>query len=545
MSVALPPSSRTVRQLASDFLHQLWGNTPVRTRIAPSPTGTLHIGTARTALINYLFAKRHNGTFVLRIEDTDLERSKPEFEDDIIEHLRWLGILWDEGPGKEGRFGPYRQSERSASYRRYAKDLLRHEKAYYCFCTTETLEAEREAQKEAGESMIYPGTCRTIPLADAESRARAGERALLRLRMPEGEITFPDLIRGAISFQANQLGDIALAKVSLAGDELEFSPLYNFAVVIDDHEMAISHVLRGEDHISNTPKQIAIARALEIPLPQYGHLPLVLGPDRAKLSKRHGATSVKEFRDLGYYPEALCNFIALLGFNPGTDENEYGDLFALEELISRFDLSRMQRAGAVWNQGKLAWINQQYGRRELAEERRTKHLPPLRNPELPDVPKELLQRITTVLAEENVTHALSDTGLTELILVAMERTPLETLPQELLKEYRYCFSAPKPDAELLSWKGMPAKEVTSMLQLAITTLEAILPADWTQATIETALLQQAEKQTNAEGKADRGRLLWPVRVALSGAKKSPSPFDLAVILGRDETLARLNRAAKL
>ena len=536
-SIALPPSSKTVLKMASGFLHQLWGSSPVRTRIAPSPTGTLHIGTARTALINYLFAKRNNGTFVLRIEDTDLERSKPEFETDILEQLRWLGLAWDEGPDIGGRFAPYRQSERRATYSRYAHDLLRQDKAYFCFCSAEALEAERVAQRVKGGTLTYPGTCNAIAPQTALTRVLGGESALLRLRMPEEEIAFPDLIRGSIAFSGKEIGDIALAKTSVQHGQPSYSPLYNFAVVIDDHEMAISHVLRGEDHISNTPKQIAIAHALEIPLPQYGHLPLVLGPDRSKLSKRHGATSVKEFRDLGYYPEALRNFIALLGFNPGTDENEYGDLFALEELVERFDVSRVQKGGAIWDQSKLTWINQQYGRHELALERREKHLPALRVPALPAIPEELLKRVEETLAREGL--SLAEAPLTELILIALERTPLETFPETIARDYHYCFTAPTPEPELLTWKGMPKAETQSALELARQTLEAIPETEWERERISATLLRVAEQQTTPEGKTDRGRLLWPLRVALSGEKKSPGPFDLAVILGRTETLARL------
>ena len=293
----------------------------VRVRIAPSPTGPLHIGTARTALFNYLFARKNQGNFILRIEDTDLERSDPKWEKDVVENLKWLGILWDEGPDIGGKYKPYRQSERKDIYEKYIKKLYDEGYLYWCFCTKEELEAQREDQMARGEAPRYMGRCRNLSLKEQEKFRQEGRKGILRFKVPEKIIKVNDLIRGKLEFNTSLLGDIAVAK--------DFSiPLYNFAVVIDDFEMKINYVIRGEDHISNIPKQVLFQEALGFPRPNYAHLPLILGPDRSKLSKRHGAVKVQDYKEDGYLPEALINFMALLGWNPGTKE----EIFSLEEL---------------------------------------------------------------------------------------------------------------------------------------------------------------------------------------------------------------------
>jgi glutamyl-tRNA synthetase len=262
----------------------------VRTRFAPSPTGFLHIGSARTALFNYLFAKKNQGSFILRIEDTDKERSKPEFEKDIFENLKWLGIEWD--------YGPYRQSERGEIYKKYLEKLLAEGKAYYCFCSEEELEAERQYQMSIGQPPRYSGKCANLTKEEVEKYLAEGKKFVIRFKVESKKVEFEDLIRGKIEFDSSLIGDIIIAKPDSGG----YTPLYNFGVVVDDFEMKISHVIRGEEHISNTPKQILIQEALGFPQPKYAHLPLILGPDRSKLSKRHGAVSVAQYRKLGYLP---------------------------------------------------------------------------------------------------------------------------------------------------------------------------------------------------------------------------------------------------
>src|SRR5918993_549148 len=322
----------------------------MRLRFAPSPTGLLHVGNARTALFNWLLARGQGATFILRIEDTDVERSTRESERAILEDLRWMGLDWDEGVDAGGDKGPYRQSERLDLYRTHARELLARGDAYYCFCSAETLEADRQAALAAGRPPMYPGTCRAIPLTDARRRVEAGELAVIRFRVPEHrEITFDDVVRGRVRFETDIIGDPVLVRS-------EGIPAYNFAVVVDDALMDITHVIRGEDHISNTPRQLLLYEAFGWSPPTFAHVSLVLGPDHSPLSKRHGATSVKEFRERGYLPEALTNYLALLGWSPGESE----ELLPLEEMARRFDLEDVGHSAGVFDVEKLAWMNRHY-----------------------------------------------------------------------------------------------------------------------------------------------------------------------------------------
>jgi glutamyl-tRNA synthetase/nondiscriminating glutamyl-tRNA synthetase len=322
----------------------------VRLRFAPSPTGQLHVGNARTALFNWLLARRHGGTFILRIEDTDAERSTMESETAIVEDLRWLGLDWDEGPDTGGPHAPYRQSERGDRYSSAAERLLATGRAYYCFCTPPELEAERDAALAAGLPPRYSGRCRAIDPSEAAARTRAGEPAALRFMVPAGrDVIFHDIVRGDVTFNTEVIGDPVIVR---SGGR----PAYNFAVVVDDADMGVTHVVRGEDHISNTPRQILLYEALGLSAPSFAHLSLVLGPDHAPLSKRHGATSVAEFRERGYLPEALVNYLALLGWSPG----ENLELMSIEEMVRRFDLSHVSHSAAVFDTGKLAWMNRHY-----------------------------------------------------------------------------------------------------------------------------------------------------------------------------------------
>lgn len=322
----------------------------MRVRFAPSPTGHLHVGNARTALFNWLLARGHNGTFILRIEDTDLERSTKQSEQAIHEDLRWMGLQWDEGVEVGGPFAPYRQTERMQTYVDHTNRLLAERKGYYCFCSAETLEAHRKSQLAAGLPPKYAGTCRNIPADEAQRRKESGEAAVVRLRVPEGRtVTFNDVVRGEVTFHTDVIGDPVLVR----SDGI---PAYNFAVVVDDALMRITHVIRGEDHISNTPRQILLYEAFGYQQPAFAHLSLVMGPDHAPLSKRHGATSVKEFRDKGYLPEALVNYLALLGWSPGQNE----ELLPADELARRFKLENVAHSAGVFDEDKLAWANRHY-----------------------------------------------------------------------------------------------------------------------------------------------------------------------------------------
>jgi glutamyl-tRNA synthetase len=322
----------------------------MRVRFAPSPTGHLHVGNARTALFNWLLARHANGTFILRVEDTDLERSTRESEDAIKEDLRWMGLVWDEGVDRGGEFGPYRQTERLAIYAEHARTLLDGQKAYFCFCSAEKLEAERQAMLRAGLPPKYAGTCRAIAPADARSRVEAGEKAVIRLRVPDkGDVVFDDVVRGRVTFHTDVIGDPVLVRS-------DGMPAYNYAVVIDDALMKVTHVVRGEDHISNTPRQVLLYEAFGWTPPTFAHLSLVMGPDHTPLSKRHGATSVAEFRAKGYLPEALTNYLALIGWSPGEGE----EVLPLDEIARRFDLSKVAHSAGVFDEDKLAWVNRHY-----------------------------------------------------------------------------------------------------------------------------------------------------------------------------------------
>lgn len=322
----------------------------VRVRIAPSPTGNLHIGNARAGLFNYLFARSVGGKFILRVDDTDKERSTLDAEDAIYKGFEWLGIDWDEGPNKDGGYGPYRQSERSKLYADALNKMLEDGNAYYCFCSQDVLAEKRTDAEKAHEIYRYDEACRDIPLDEARKRVAAGERAVVRLKIPRDlSIVFTDLVRGEIVVNSSAFDDFVIAKPG--GD-----PLYNFATVVDDHLMDISHVLRGQDHLTNTSKQILIYHALGYDLPEFGHLPLILDTKRKKLSKRAGAVYIGDFQEQGFLPEAVTNFIALLGWAPGDNREK----MTLSEMVDAFKLERVQKSDAIFDMEKLMWLNGVY-----------------------------------------------------------------------------------------------------------------------------------------------------------------------------------------
>ena len=321
-----------------------------RVRFAPSPTGFLHVGNARTALFNWLFARQQDGVFILRVEDTDVERSTAEYDRKLMEDLRWLGLDWDEGPDVGGEYGPYRQSQRLDFYREYVEKLLKEEKAYHCFCSHDELEKERKKALDAGLTPVYNGKCSGIPKEESTERIASGEEAAIRLRTPdEGIISFHDLVRGTLQFDLSLIGDPILVRSNGI-------PAYNYAVVVDDFLMAITHVIRGEDHIQNTPRQLLTCRALGVDPPVFAHLSMVMGKDNTRLSKRHGATAVDQFDKEGILPSALFNYLALLGWAP-PDGHE---VLTKEELVDFFRLEKVSRSSAIFDYDKLAWINRQH-----------------------------------------------------------------------------------------------------------------------------------------------------------------------------------------
>jgi glutamyl-tRNA synthetase len=322
----------------------------VRVRFAPSPTGFLHVGNVRTALFNWLFAQYHQGTFLLRIEDTDAERSQPEYEKQLLKDLRWLGLEWNEGIELGGDYGPYRQSDRYGIYQEYAQKLLDEDRAYPCFCTEEELEEIRQKQLEQNQTPLYSGKCRNLPEAEQEALRKSGAASTLRLRVRPGTVGFDDLVFGRLDIGTDQISDPILLRS-------DGSPTYNFCCVIDDVRMRISHVIRGEGHLSNTHRQILIYEALDAVLPQFAHLSTIVGPDGQKLSKRHGATSIQDFQSKGYLPEALGNYLALLGWSPSEDGKE---MMTLEEISREFNLTRIQKSPATFDSKKLDWMNRSY-----------------------------------------------------------------------------------------------------------------------------------------------------------------------------------------
>ncbi|KKS91485.1 MAG: Glutamate-tRNA ligase [Parcubacteria group bacterium GW2011_GWF2_43_11] len=492
----------------------------IRVRMAPSPTGLLHVGNARTALFNYLFAKHEGGKLILRIEDTDLERSKPEFEKDILKNFEWLDIKWDEGP--------YRQSERTAIYAEYLGRLLKENKAYYCFCSEEELEAVRQDQLSRGLAPKYNGKCHNLAPEEIKECLSKGKPSIIRFRTRQEKISFTDLIRGKIEFDSSLIGDFAIAK------DLN-TPLYNFAVVVDDFEMKISHIIRGEDHIPNTPKQILIQEALGFPQPKYAHLPLILGPDKSKLSKRHAAVSVANYREEGYLPEALINFMAFLGWNPGTDQ----EIYSLGALAQEFSLDRVQKAGAIFNIKRLDYLNGFYIRQKSLDE-----LTELCQPYLP-------ARIAT----QSVAGGPKAEKAFLKKIVGLHQERLKKLSE--IKEFTDFFFQDKLDydKELLRWKETDDERIAASLDKTEKLLSEISERNWAKENLEKVLMQEAEKigppatLRSPEGVAmragDRGLVLWPLRVALTGKKASAGPIEIAEILGKEKTLTRLQEARAL
>ncbi len=450
------------------------GNENIVVRMAPSPTGNLHVGTARTTLYNYLFAKRYGGKFILRIEDTDTERSTKEFEQNILEGLTWLGLSWDEF---------YRQSERTDIYKEYVGKMIQNGSAYI----------SKEEPKEVGQ-----------------------RDEVIRFKNPNKKVIFDDLVRGQVEFDTTELGDFVIARSVK-------EPLYHLAVVIDDFEMKVTHIIRGEDHISNTPRQILIQEAIGAPRPIYAHIPLILDADRKKLSKRkHGAAVwIDTYKTEGYLPEALLNFYAFIGWNPGTEQ----EIFTLDELCSVFDINQVQKGGGIFNREKLDWFN-----------------------------KEHIKLLPLNVLQTHITEALKNSqrvrdmgwNIDESIIANVTKSILERVSTfgEITKltddgELDYLFETPTFDTSILLWKD--EKDFTTAarhIEKVIELLQVIPDTDFNDLSVKEAIWEYATL-------VGRGNVLWPTRVALSGKEKSPDPFTLAHMLGKNETLRRLESAKAL
>lgn len=492
----------------------------VRVRIAPSPTGHFHFGTARAALFNYLFARKYNGSFILRIEDTDLERSDEKYEKEIVEMLKWLSIEWDEGVDVGGEFSPYRQSKRLPIYAKYIQKLLDEDKVYFCFCSEKKLEKERKEMIKKGLAPKYSGKCRNFSQKEVQKKLAKGAPSVIRFKTPVKKVIFYDLIRGRIEFNSALLDDFVIAK------DL-FTPLYNLAVVIDDYEMKITHVIRGEDHISNTPKQILIQEALGLKTPQYAHLPLILGSDRSKLSKRHGAVSILSYKNLGYLPEALVNFMARLGWNPGDDKK----IYKLKELVSLFSLKKIQKSGAIFNIEKLNWFNGAYIR-HLSDKKLANLLVPFL------IKKGFVKEFGKNSFKITETGEIINLKFIEKI-ARVEKIRLKKLSDiSELAKFFFKNDSLKFSSKLLIWKKTPKEIIKKNLNLLFKEISKINKKEFKEDFLKKKIMKLTEK-TNV------GEFLWPLRVALSGKESSPGPFEIMSILGKEKTLKRIKNAQNL
>lgn len=467
----------------------------VRVRFAPSPTGQLHIGNVRTALYNWLFARKTGGKFILRIEDTDIERSEGRYETQLLADLKWLGLDWDEGPDVGGPYPPYRQSDKMDVYRAHAERLIQEEKAYYCFCTAEELERERQQALAEQRQPIYSGKCKRLDPAEIERRRAAGAPAAIRLKIPEHPIRFHDIVRGAVEFSNEVVSDPIIVRSS-------GMPVYNYVVVIDDADMKITHVIRGDDHISNTPKQVALYEALGLPVPEFAHLSTILGPDRERLSKRHGATSISHFREMGVLPEALMNYLALLGWAPSGGDRE---IFPRDELIKEFSLERVTPSPAIFDNEKLNWLNRQY----------IKNSPPTR---IHEMGTGFLRRAGLLPPTMNGNVSGWANKVIDLLSPYVDR--MEQLPERAGILFRF------DPANALS-------NPENVEVLSAPKARAVIKAFAKRALSEASLQPPRFKEIMNELKAETGvkgkDLFHPVRIALIGAHSGPD-FDRLIPL---------------
>ena len=476
----------------------------VRVRFAPAPTGLLHIGNARTALFNFLFAKRNQGRLVLRIEDTDLERSNDTSIDRILEDLEWLGISWDEGPDRDGPMGPYRQSQRMGIYRELADRLSQEGKSYKCFCTEERLEALRKEQLSKGKMPRYDGRCRSLSLEEIAKMEASGLHPVLRFQVGRGQILFDDLIHGKMNFDSAGIGDFIIVRSDGMAS-------YNFACVIDDHSMRITHVIRGEDHLSNTPRQILLYQALSWQPPLFAHHPLILGPDRSPLSKRHGATAVSQYREEGFLPEALENYLILLGWTPPSGR----EMLSFERMAEEFSIHDVSKSAPVFDRKKLEWLNSVYIREKEEGPLFEILVPYLQKAEIRTdrIDHQWLKQVLGVLKENIVVLSQVEEYLG---IFFDEKFAFEEGAKTLLRD--------------------PANRET--LRSALGVVEA-----WPESTSgeQASLLSQLEKNTGRKGKS----LYAPLRAAVTGKVKGPELVRTLPLLGKERILGRLKMALEM
>jgi nondiscriminating glutamyl-tRNA synthetase len=468
-----------------------------RVRFAPSPTGMLHVGNARTALYNWLFARHNSGTFVLRIEDTDVERSEVRYEDQLIEDLHWLGLDWSEGPQIGGPYAPYRQSERLGIYQQHTEQLIAEGKAYRCFCTPEELEQERQLALREQRTQVYSGKCRTITVTESAARAGAGDSFAVRLAVPPAPLQFHDIVRGDVEFNSEAVGDFILVRSSGI-------PVYNYVVTIDDALMHITHVIRGDDHISNTPRQVAIYQAFGWSLPQFAHLSTILGSDRERLSKRHGATSVASFREMGILPQALANYLALLGWGA---EGGTREIFTREELIAEFTLERVTPSAALFDWDKLHWLNRQA----------IKHSP---LPELRTLSWPYFTALAWLPAQSSASETVVEWFDRVLKLFVPAVDQLQQLPEKSAALWRKAEVSEEDTAILASDAAQRVlRAFAAKVKGEAGTVTAPRFKEW---------MNEVKTETGVKGKD----LFHPVRIVLTGAHSGPD-FDKLIPLIED------------
>lgn len=480
----------------------------VRVRMAPGPTGAFHIGRSRTALLNWLFARHFGGTFVLRIEDTDVQRSRPEHLQSILDSLRWLGLNWDEGPEVGGPYAPYFQMGRLNTYAHYAQQLRQEGHAYPCYCTAEELDVLREQAKAAHRPFRYPGTCRNLTADERQAREAAGQEPVLRLRMPdEGATSFDDLLLGEITIQNAELDDFVIMRANGI-------PTYNFAVVVDDITMKITHVIRGQEHIANTPRQVVIYHYLGAPTPAFVHLPMVLGMDRSKLSARHGAAPVTTYGEDGFLPEAIFNYLATLGVTYDPER----EIFSREELVRLFDLQRVSKSGGVFSDEKLEWMNGVYIRALGPEEFVRRSLPFL----------QVRGLVSPTPSEDELAYVSRALALEQERVRTLAETP-EAVEFFLASELDY-------DPALLVVKRSSPEDARRVLHAAADLVAQVNPF-----TVEQ--LEPAFRALATQLELKTGVVFGTIRVAVTGRTAAPPLFDTMAVLGRERVAERLGIAA--
>lgn len=478
----------------------------VRVRIAPSPSGNLHVGTARTALFNYLFAKKNNGKYILRIEDTDLDRSSEEYIKNIYDSLKALGLNWDEGPDVGGEYGPYQQSERFDIYPKYAQKLIETGHAYECFCTQEELEAEKEESIKNKQAHKYSRKCVNLTEEEREKLRAEGRKPSIRFRVPEGETNFDDLVKGHLHFENDLIGDFVIMKSN-------GTPTYNFAVVIDDMEMKISHIIRGEDHISNTAKQIMIYDALGAEIPAFGHLGMILAPDRSKLSKRHGATAVSEFVERGYLTDALVNFVALLGWAPSDSQ----EIKSLEEIAADFRIGEVSSSNSIFEYDKLNWMNGQYIKKMDIKKLTEMVKPYLSNYDLSELTEEQLEK-----------------------MVSVTREPI-TILSDLVEDVKYFFGN---DVEIET-EVLENVISTENSQKVLSYLSEGGLNKWTFDNEEKLHDELGELRTYFKEQGIKPKeTMWAIRASVTGRTHGADMVAVLQILGKDRVTHRIKKSVK-